>query len=334
MKKQNVLLSIIIPVYNLENYIEDCLDSLVKQITENVEIIIVNDGSIDKSEIICKKYCSEYPYIKYVYQENAGVSSARNNGLDSSVGQYIQFVDGDDCLLPNSIPNILNKIELNNPDIIVGDYVKFYNKIDSIKEPNVDIKIISNIENSNYPNNIITLTNYNLFNSSLWCNVFKSDIIKKNNIKFIKTIKYTEDLDFCLQAFFYCKKVNVLRDKMYAYRQSRNGSATSIVSEKRIIDNLDFVKKWYDFYKNVTIDEQIKNYLINFIAYEYSIVYGLLFLTDKTTFSRMYSKVYEYKWLLKYKQNKKVKLVSMMYHIIGFKNTGKLLARFIKTKNR
>ncbi len=331
--KKNILLSIVIPVYNLENYIEDCLNSLVEQITENVEIIIINDGSIDKSEIICQKYCSKYPYIKYIYQQNAGVSNARNNGLNLAKGKYIQFVDGDDCLLPNSIPNILNKIKLNNPDIIVGDYIKFYNDINFIKDKK-NQKIIFKIENSIYPQNVISLTDNNLFNPSLWCNIFKTDIIKNNNIRFVESVKYTEDLDFCLQTFFACKKVNILTNKLYAYRQSRNGSATSIVSEKRVIDNLNFVKKWYDFYKNATIDEQIKNYLINFIAYEYSIVYGLLFLSDKSTFSKMYSEIYEYRWLLKYNQSKKVKIVSIIYHIIGFKNTGKLLAQFIKTKNR
>ncbi len=334
MKNKDILLSIIIPVYNLELYIERCLNSLINQISENVEIIIVNDGSTDKSAKICEKYCSKYPYIKYIYQNNAGVSNARNNGLKLAKGKYIEFVDGDDYLLPNSIPAILNKIKLNNPDIIVGDYIKFYDEVDFIKEKKLDTNIILNIENSSYPENIINLTNNNLFNSSLWCNIFRLDIINKNNIRFIETVKYTEDLDFCLKAFFYCKKVNVLTNKIYAYRQARNGSATSTISEKRVVDNLNFVKNWYEFYKISTFDYKIKNYLINFIAYEYSIVYGLLFLSDKTTFSKMYSNIYEYKWLLKYNQNKKVKLVSMMYHIIGFKNTGKLLAKFINSKNR
>ena len=132
---KETLLSIIIPMYNLEQYISYCLDSIVSQANENVEIILIDDGSKDKTRKICDNYCKKYNYIKYLYQENAGVSVARNNGLKKAIGEYILFVDGDDWIINDSIPQIINKIKNNREvDIIAGDFVKAKNnKIKIIK---------------------------------------------------------------------------------------------------------------------------------------------------------------------------------------------------------
>lgn len=334
MKKGNVLLSIIIPVYNLEKYIVHCLDSLVVQIEDNVEIIIIDDGSKDKSGDICKEYSSKYHYIKYFYQENAGVSAARNYGISKSVGKYIQFVDGDDFVLLNSIPEILQKIKLDKFDVIVGDFVKVYDDEVNVNSLIKNNNIIEEIENDVYPKNMIKVLTNNMYRTSTCFNIFKSDIIFDNNIKFNDKVKYTEDLDFCFSAFFKCKHIGVLEHKFYAYRQARTESATSICSKKRVVDNLNFIKKWYNYYQNSELDEEVKDYLINFLSYEYTIVFGLLFMLCEEDFKNMYELVYEYKWLLKYKRNKKVKLVSLVNNIVGFNNTGKLLAVFIKNKSR
>lgn len=329
MTNENILLSIIIPVYNLENYIEHCLNSLIEQIAENIEIIIIDDGSTDKSATICKKYCSKYSYIKYIYQKNTGVSSARNNGLNLAKGKYIQFVDGDDYLLPNSLNEILNKIA-GDFDIICGRYVKCYNEKLQKTFP-VEDKNINLIENNLYPNNLIILLKQNLFNYGACANITKKEIITKNNILFDANVKYTEDMMFFLKALLHCKKISVIQCH-YAYRQSRESSATSSISIKRVSDNLDFIIYWIKQFQNNKFNNEIQNELYNFMAYEYCIILGMLFRLEKNDFNKIYSTIYEYKWLLKYDNLKKVKIVSILYHIIGFKNTGKLLGCFIKWK--
>ena len=92
------LVSIIVPVYNVANYIGECLDSLLNQTYRNIEIILINDGSSDESEKICKEYLVNDPRIKYVYQDNAGLSMARNRGIDLATGEYLTFVDSDDYI--------------------------------------------------------------------------------------------------------------------------------------------------------------------------------------------------------------------------------------------
>lgn len=328
----DTLLSIIIPVYNLENYIENCLNSLINQVKNNVEIIIINDGSKDRSEEICQSYSVKYSYIRYYKQKNGGVSNARNNGVKQAKGKYILFVDGDDWLLPNSLPEIMTKLKANDFDLICGDFIKVYEQLENYKKNIKNKNSISIIEKEKYPKNIINLFNSGYFKTNLWCNFFKRSIVLENNIKFDENVKYTEDLDYLLNILFNCQTVGLMDNPFYAYRQSRDGSATSFVSKKRVEDNFDFIKKWYKFYEACDLDKQIKSYLINFLSYEYTIVLGLLFLLPKDEFNQMYKSVYDFKWILKNNANKKVKIVSIVEKVIGFNNTGKLLAKFIKSK--
>ena len=119
MNNKNFLISIIIPVYNVEIYIEQCLDSIKKQSYQNFEVIIVNDGSQDNTESICKKIAQSDARFKYFSKENGGVSSARNFGLDNANGHYITFIDGDDWVDPNHLEILIKSITENNSDIAI-----------------------------------------------------------------------------------------------------------------------------------------------------------------------------------------------------------------------
>ena len=123
----NELISIVVPVYNGEKYLTKCLDSLKKQSYKSLEIIIVNDGSVDNSELICKKYCENDSRFKYIFQKNSGVSSARNNGIKNANGLYIGFVDSDDWIEHDMYESLYELIKDTNADIAVNSII-FYNE--------------------------------------------------------------------------------------------------------------------------------------------------------------------------------------------------------------
>ena len=123
----NDLVSVIIPVYNLESYIVSCVESITKQSYQNLEIIIVNDGSIDKSGLICDELAKKDPRIKVLHQINQGVTFARKNGVEAAMGDWIIFVDGDDTLNLDAIDFFLNIVKNNACDIVVGPEVKYQN---------------------------------------------------------------------------------------------------------------------------------------------------------------------------------------------------------------
>lgn len=119
--------SVIVPVYNLENYVEKCLDSLVNQTLEDIEIIVINDGSQDNSQRIIEKYEKEYPHkVRYYIKENGGQGVARNLGLQVAKGEYISFVDGDDYLMPDALENMYQLSEEKGADICICDYKEIY----------------------------------------------------------------------------------------------------------------------------------------------------------------------------------------------------------------
>ena len=322
-----ILLSIIIPMYNLEQYISYCLDSIVSQIRENVEIILIDDGSKDKTKEICNSYCEKYSYIKYFYQDNAGVSVARNNGLKRAIGDYILFVDGDDWIIKDTLLQIINKIKKNREvDIFAGDFVKSKNNQAKSKK----VRTTLNLKEYDFPENLIKLFETNNFNPSLCCNIIKRNLFFDNNILLDANVKYTEDMDCMLQLFLKAEKIVFIEKPFYVYRQNQS-SATHSCSLKRVDDTMNFVIKWNDRIQEIESVE-LKKYLFNFVQYEYSIVVGLLYTLPKNERRKIITKVKEYEYLFTKAISKKVKIVYYVYKLFGFKIVGRLMAMYIKVK--
>lgn len=321
------LISIIIPMYNLEQYISCCLDSIIYQEAEDIEIILIDDGSEDRTREICDSYCKKYRFIRYFYQENAGVSVARNNGLKKANGEYILFVDGDDWIIDDSLPHILNKIKNNREiDIIAGNFVKA--KKNKIK--NKQVKTMPDLIEYNYPQNLIKLFETNNFNPSLCCNVIKRKLFLDYDIFLDEDVKYTEDMDCTIKLFLKAKKIDLLEKPFYVYRQNQM-SATHSCSLKRVDDTMNFVINWNIKIKEIE-SEELKKYLFNFIQYQYSIVVGLLFTLPKNEQIKIIPKIKEYEYLLTKGVGKKGKMVYYIYKLLGFRIVGKLMAMFIKGK--
>jgi len=116
---ERIRLSIIVPVYNVQDYLSDCLDSIVNQNVDDYEIILVDDGSTDESGTICDNYCNMYSNVKVIHKENGGLGSARNVGASTAVGHYIMFLDSDDYYMPNSLAELLDTAERDDLDILM-----------------------------------------------------------------------------------------------------------------------------------------------------------------------------------------------------------------------
>lgn len=326
---KDILLSIIIPMYNLEKYIAFCIESIVSQVNKNIEIILIDDGSKDGTREICNEYCKKYDFIKYFYQENAGVSVARNNGLQKAKGEYILFVDGDDWIIKDSLPYIINKIRNNKEiDILAGNFVK--SKKNKIR--NKKIKYIPNLPEYNYPENLIKLFETNNFNPALWCNIIKRKLFLDNDIFLDVNVKYTEDMDCTLRLYLKAKRIDMLDTPFYVYRQNQT-SATHSCSIKRVDDTMNFVIKWNNEIKEIE-SEDLRKHLFKFVQYQYSIVVGLLYTLSKVDREKLISKIKKYEYLLNNGLGKKGKIIHYTYNIFGFQIVGKLMAIYIKLKSK
>lgn len=251
--------SIIVPVYNTSLYLRKCLDSLVNQTYDKIEIIIINDGSTDNSDEIINEYVKKYSNIVYYNKENEGVSLTRNLGLKVSKGEYVMFVDSDDYISEKIVESLLNIAVKGDFDIVTSDIIKFY---DNGTEEYFKT-------NKEYSNDVVK--NYIIGDSGPCAKLFKKEIIDK--IKFRK-IAY-EDLDVIPVLALYTNKIGYLNEGMYYYRQIE-GSATrltkfneSLLDIFNVLENLynQLYKKFPDETEYLYITHLLRSATLRFLDY-------------------------------------------------------------------
>lgn len=231
MEKEKV--SIIIPIYNREKFLNICLDSVLNQSYKNLEIILVNDGSTDDSEKICLNYKKKDKRIKYIKQKNKGVSEARNVALNASNGNFISFIDSDDYVDKDYIKKLVNVLVDNDVDLAICNYNVVCNNesITGIK------KIKSGKYNKNYY--IENIVHLHKFEGYLWNKMYKRSLLIDDNGKFIqfdKDLKIREDLYYNLEVSKKINNVYYIDKCLYFYIQHNNNSLKKM-NEKEYLMN-------------------------------------------------------------------------------------------------
>ena len=218
MENSNPVVSIVIPVYNAERFLWACIDSVQAQTFKDWEVILVDDGSTDKSAAICDRIERNDARFKVIHQENGGVSRARNAGLDAANGRYLMFVDADDMLYPDCIKKLLDTMEEYTPDLVLCGYERF--RADW-KQQYIFARY-SVVLMKSLPEYLLTFTEarVNLFGVSIWGKLYRMDIIQKNGIRFDPEITYEEDCDFNVRYYEHIGPVAAVTDVLYRYRQS------------------------------------------------------------------------------------------------------------------
>lgn len=240
-------LSIIIPAYNCEKYLEDCLNSIFSKITSNeeVEVLVIDDGSTDNTSSIYEKFKKEN--LKIFYQDNSGVSSARNLGILKALGKWLMFVDSDDFLSDNWYEIVSNNFD-KDADVIY----MFDNKNVVIKNKNDVIKSIIGVENRQ------------TFLSPVWSKLYKRNLIIKNEIIFNKDLINGEDMLFNLEVILSTNNYIVINDKnIYIYRVNIF-SSTSKFNKKIFLGDMDFHRKLEEILYHSEVEEELKKELKNF----------------------------------------------------------------------
>ena len=232
------LVTIIVPVYNVEKYLPCCFDSILAQTYHNLEIVVVDDGSTDNSGNICDEYASRDCRIRIFHKKNEGQSSARNAGLNVAKGSLISFVDSDDCIAPNYIEEMYFNLMKYNADIST---VSFFKTSDFKKHPYQKASATKSYTSTE----AIKATLYQKkLNSSVWCKLFRKEIF--DDVRFINGILY-EDLEIIPRLYMSAKRIVWSSKKLYYYRL-RNDSSIGTFSLHRL-DVLDVVDRIENYIK-------------------------------------------------------------------------------------
>ena len=248
-------LSIILPVYNSELYLEDCIDSILSQTYLDFELIIINDGSTDNSKLICEKYRDKDDRIVLINKENGGVSSARNLGLQIAKGDLVMFIDSDDLFMANTLSTIISNFD--NTDLLCFGFNELY--LDATKE----VLCCHNINNKEDFLNRVILSHE--IGGYLWNKVYKRQIIISNSIQFDESIHYCEDLIFVTDYLGYCRNVKYIKKTLYNYRMRRNSVSFNFLSKK----NVSILKA----YEKLITKYETDLLLNNFLKYSYIVNY-------------------------------------------------------------
>lgn len=214
--------SIIVPIYNAEEYIRRCIDSLINQTYKNIEIILLNDGSTDSTDKIIKSYKDKR--INYIKKENTGIGNTRNLGILKSTGDYIMFIDSDDYMELNAVEVLVNKAISNNYDLVVCNYY--------LNTPSTELKISfpDSIDNTNIISNPNILTDINY---APWNKIYHKKLFLNDNNRFVEGIKY-EDAPFVIESICASKKVGFTNEYLFHYVMQKSGE--TITRDERIFD--------------------------------------------------------------------------------------------------
>lgn len=246
-----MILSVIVPVYNVENYIQECISSILSINIDDMEVIVVDDGSTDKSIPKIKEI--QDSRIKIISQKNKGLSGARNTGLDLAKGKYVYFIDSDDYIQsPEVILEMIDLAETNNLDCVMGNGYYYWDKNTKRKIYNGEKKprnsIIEDIDDY-----IIHSLKNNYYQDMVWLNIYNRNILEKNKLKFSEG-HYHEDIDWTTKILLNVTKIGYVDNEFYIYRQ-RQGSITKDTKKllKLSKDKIYMAKEIY------TLSSKLKN---------------------------------------------------------------------------
>ena len=244
---EKIKVSVIIPIYNVEKYIRQCLESVINQTLKDIEIIVVNDGTKDNSMKIVEEYLSD-ERIKIINKENGGLSSARNAGMREAQGKYIYFIDSDDFADKEVLSTLYENSENEKMDIVFSNFSYYNDKTKKEKRAKFIFPFKEKISKGYY-------YLYNGEEINVWNRLYKKDFLEKYNFQFIEGIIY-EDQDFGFKTIILAEKIKYVANYGYKYRVEREGSIMSSQKKEKSLKSVQILKREMSkFFSNINLNE-------------------------------------------------------------------------------
>lgn len=305
--------SIIVPVYNTEKYLKECVDSILRQSYKDLEILLVDDGSQDRSGQICDEYASSDSRIVVIHQKNQGLSVSRNNGIRAATGSYLLFMDSDDYWDDREIVEKLVCKALEHGAELVNYRYKHF-----IEDKGKYIDCLPDYQEFTIgptkEETLQKLLERGLFLASACNKMIKTELLKENELFFQEGI-IAEDVDWCARLMLACNKVDYCNSDAYIYRQ-RSGSITHSVQYKNVKQVYDNVLYCLALGEGLT--GKMYSVYHTYVAYQYGVFQVTNHLVKDERVRKLRKDMKAYRWLLKYHSNKKVKMLWILNQSLGY----------------
>lgn len=310
-------ISVIVPVYNVIDYLEECVESILSQTVQSYECILVDDGSTDGSGELCDKLLQTDDRIRVIHKENGGLSDARNAGVEEATGKYILFMDSDDFYVSKSCFDILLKhAEDSDADVVCFNYARYDTEKRWLGKGVIDFSGVQEEKNTEKIREHLVYNNS--YQSSACIKMVKTDLLKDNGFFFEKGI-LSEDIEWSAKLLLSTKKITYCNDIFYAYRV-RNASITHTIRKKSVLDQLYIIKKLLDY---KTSDNE--TFFWHYVAFQYSTLILNYRLCVDDLDKNVKREIKELSYILRYDKIKEVKMIHTFYKLLGFSLVTRLL---------
>ena len=251
-------ISIIIPCYNVEKYLRECLDSVVNQTLKDIEIICVNDGSTDGTQKILEEYSKKDDRIALINKPNGGLSSARNAGMEKVHGEYLAFLDSDDWVDLNFYEKLYNAAKLENADSAIGKiniYSEYDKQISQSKQISyIKHSVIRHVKDKRHV----------IYSCSVWGKIYKTSVVKNNKLRFVEGI-YMEDVPFTFAVAIIANKYVIVPDTAIYYREHERSIMANVRNTKELFDIFKCIDACEKFLQEIQIEDKTRKQYQNIL---------------------------------------------------------------------
>ena len=304
----------VIPVYNVEKYLSQCVDSILAQSFTDFELILVDDGAKDNSGKICDEYAQRDSRVKVIHKENGGLSDARNEGTKIAQGKYVVYVDSDDYIDGDDFLQLIYDKAQSDADIICYKFRKYYESTDEMKECDFSFPDIDKYDG--IAEKIEYLVKTNSFYCSAWSKSVKRELLVSNELWFEKGL-LGEDQEWYYHVLLKSRSIEGIDKAFVIYRQRAN-SITSSWKIKNLTDCIYVIKKWNEGIKGADIDEAYRVALYNSLAKLYcNLLIGYTNFKNKEK-KQYYKDLKELSHLLSYNLNPRTRTFAKIKRLCGF----------------
>ena len=311
-----IQLSVIIPIYKVEKYLRQCVDSVINQKIKNLELILVDDGSPDQCPQICDEYAEKYDFIKVIHKPNGGLSSARNTGIQAAAGEYLIFMDSDDWWNPDVDVNAMLAKISQRPDVEMFlfsslDYIEGAGYFKRTEHGRLDGIRVDTVEH--YYEDLLNNGNLEVHAAT---KILKRSFLVDNNLFFKEGI-VSEDSEWIVRVLRVLSSVCVLNEPLYIYRAGRAGSITSTVGLRNLKDMLGIIESSLDYYADARNSSERKNFELCYCAYLWFCALGLANGLPKQDYQELRPLLKATASVCAYSNSPKTRASYLVYRVFG-----------------
>ncbi len=321
------LISVIVPIYNVEAYLHQCVDSVLNQSFKDLEVILVDDGSPDRCPEICDAYACQDARVKVIHKENGGLSSARNCGLRAASGTYVMFLDSDDYWLDNCLETFLKMEKKWQPEVVAFPAIRWQYKENIFSA--AEVSYPEWLNDASIQQVLEYLIAHDLYAGSSCKKILKREFLLKHDLFFVDGIK-SEDIEWSFRLLEHVENFKFLNEAFYVYRMGRSDSITNTINEAHLGQYLEFLGVAKEKIENSVVESWRKKIILGYISYHYCILVGLA--NRLCVAPGLAKKLREMRIVLKYCFGKKSKMCYRVYSVLGYRGLCFVLGMYLKLR--